>query len=231
MCVCVCVCVYVYIYKHTHTYGSVYGYVYVCIHIHKYLCISISMSIQPGVVTFGAKCMSAQSGMSYPLASSEARIATHALASFIPTTVTRTRSKPSSAQAMICLTDASTSLVSVVAIVCRTSGWSEPNLTGPAVTVHVLRRVTTPSSSQYLAVSPSAPWATSRGVRPSPPRDEGVQATRRPPSAMDGAAKRSEDTARPPTAARTPADLPRSATPAADAIRNSDIAAQDWSWK
>ena len=92
--------------------------------------------------TFGAKCMSAHSGMLYPRASSPFRISRHAFASFMPTTVTRTRSKPSSAQAMTCSMVPSTSEVSVVAIVCRTSGCSEPNLIGPHSTVRVLRRVT-----------------------------------------------------------------------------------------
>ena len=76
------------------------------------------------------------------MASRPSRILTQALASFMPTTVTRTRSKPSSAHAMICAIDPSMSEVSVVAIVWRTIGCSEPNLTGPAVTVRVGRRVT-----------------------------------------------------------------------------------------
>ena len=94
------------------------------------------------IATFGWKCMSAHSGMSYPRASSPSRILTHALASFMPTTVIRTRSKPSSAQRIACSMVPSTSDVSVVAIVWRTSGCSEPNLTGPHSTVRVFRRVT-----------------------------------------------------------------------------------------
>ena len=50
---------------------------------------------------------------------------------------------------------ASTSAVSVVAIVCRTIGCSEPKLTGPQLTVRVLRRVTSCKSSQYLEIGPN----------------------------------------------------------------------------
>jgi len=115
--------------------------------------------------------MSAQIGVEYPFASSCLRISTHALASFIPTTVTRTRSKPSSAHLMICSTEPSTSDVSVVAIVCRTIGCSLPNLTGPASTVRVLRRLTLYRLSQYFS---SVPNARSRGVLPGSPRADGV---------------------------------------------------------
>ena len=100
------------------------------------------------IATFGWKCMSAHSGMSYPRASSPSRILTHALASFMPTTVIRTRSKPSSAQRIVCSMVPSTSEVSVVSIVCRTIGWSLPNFTGPAVTVRDFRRSTTYGSAQ-----------------------------------------------------------------------------------
>ena len=116
--------------------------------------------------------MSAQSGMSYPFLRSVSLIPWHAFASFIPTTVNRTRSKPSSAHRMIWSAEPSTSLVSVVAMVWRTSGCSLPNLTDPAVTVRVFRRVTLYRSSQYW---PTSPNARSRGVWPGSPRAEGVQ--------------------------------------------------------
>jgi len=46
-----------------------------------------------------------------------------------------------------------TSRVDVVPMVWRTMGCSEPNLTGPAVTVRVGRRSTVASDSQYLKMS------------------------------------------------------------------------------
>mmetsp|Transcript_3439 Transcript_3439/g.9980 ORF Transcript_3439/g.9980 Transcript_3439/m.9980 type:complete len:220 (+) Transcript_3439:1969-2628(+) len=124
--------------------------------------------------TLGAKCMSAQSGMSYPRSSSPLRIAMHAFASFIPTTVTRTRSKPSSAHLITCSMVPSTSDVSVVAIVCRTSGCSEPNLIGPHSTVRVSRRFTSYRSVAYRS---SGPYARSRGVFPGSPRADGDHCT------------------------------------------------------
>ena len=90
--------------------------------------------------TTGWKCMSAHRGMVYPLLNNPSRILAAAFASRLPWTVMRTRSNPLSAQRMICSMDASTLAVSVVAIVCRTMGWSLPNLIGPQVTVRVLRR-------------------------------------------------------------------------------------------
>mmetsp|Transcript_59955 Transcript_59955/g.158326 ORF Transcript_59955/g.158326 Transcript_59955/m.158326 type:complete len:252 (-) Transcript_59955:24-779(-) len=123
------------------------------------------------IATFGWKCMSAHSGMSYPFLLSPSRIAWQASASFMPTTVMRTRSKPSSAQRITWSIVPLTSLVDVVPIVWRTIGCSEPKLIGPHVTVRVGRRNTSLRSSQYLPVI--GPNLASR----APPFSAGVHRT------------------------------------------------------
>mmetsp|Transcript_18284 Transcript_18284/g.41742 ORF Transcript_18284/g.41742 Transcript_18284/m.41742 type:complete len:203 (+) Transcript_18284:1951-2559(+) len=103
--------------------------------------------------------MSAHRGISYPFLKRPSRICAAALASRFPCTVILTRSKPLSAHRITCSMVPFTSDVSVVAIVCRTIGCSEPNFTGPHSTVRVLRRITLDRSSQYW---PRSPYFSSR---------------------------------------------------------------------
>ena len=101
---------------------------------------TFSTHFAASIAASGLKWMSATIGTSQPRARRPATMNCRFAASFTVGAVMRTISQPTAARSIVCLMDASVSIVSQVIMDCTRTGLTPPTATFPIWTTRVLRR-------------------------------------------------------------------------------------------